>query len=428
MASPLQIRRFVGVVAGLLAVLFVIKVWHRHTFVEFRPECPLNTVRIQDSATHEVRPRPQLATVGTHTLVPEFNDCQRFVDKGEAEYGPLVGIFANEHLNDQIDRMYQLAKNGARVNAVSIALILDFGEYSYKDLGILRTGDGFNCLYMAAVIHGAETTLTAYVQWIATDTDCAQDQMPEQLRATGKELKVYPRTPRVDYAGDDYPQVARWDWDPARKLQYIGIGCKYAWCEIGNPPMTESPSYVADPASPRTTRRVREVKGWYDEEVLAVDNGSGTLVPSHTIGTLIAEPGLDTLLVKHFGTWQRVAKAVLQGPPLNYTDKLNFEDGSLKREETNVIELCKGDANDCGVTPPIDTKACVNQPDDPWTNNNWWARITSAQHHWVKYRCVLRREHANLRIPGMVRWRWNIKDQVGWIKCDAGCCEVTGLH
>ena len=289
MAPATQFRWFVSVVAGLFALLLIVKIWPRHKIAAYRPECPIDSVVVQDPRTRETRTLKYLSLPGPQTLVPEFNDCQRFSDSAGTRYGPLVGIFARDSLDAQIVRMYQLASANAAKRAVSVAEILDFDGPDYPQLGISRQGYGFNCLYMWASIDGNDTTRHAFVQPVSAEADCNTDRSPDRLPANAHPLKVYPRKPDVAFFGDDYPEVARWDWNPVAGEEYISIGCRETWCEIGNAPLMESPRYTANPALPKAERRVLAVKGWYDEEVLAVDNGGGTLVPSHVTGTLIPD-------------------------------------------------------------------------------------------------------------------------------------------
>ena len=429
MAPVTQFRWFFAVVAGLLAVLLIVKRWPVDHVVNYRPECPVDSVVVQDTETRAVTSFKQLSTSGHQTLVPEFNDCQRFSDSAGTSYGPLVGIFARQSLNEQIARMYQLAYKNEEKRAVSVAEIVDFDGPGYSQLGISRQGYGFNCLYMWISIEGSDTTRNAYMQPVRAEGACNVDRSPNRLPANAHPLKVYPRTPDAALTGNDYPEVARWDWDRAAGVEYISIGCLSAWCEIGAAPLTESPRYTADPALPKAERRVLAVKGWYDEEVLAIDNGGGTLVPSHVTGTLIPDAKLGDLHINNgdfHAKWPTVARAVLSASLTKYVHKLNLQPGLVAGGPYNVIALCEGDAVACSV-PKIDETACTAKSSDPWFGHPWYARIISATGD-TAYRCVIRRPHDHVNIPGMVRWRWNNKDQIGWIKCDAGCCEVTGLH
>lgn len=433
MARVKQLTRFAAFVLGIAALFAIVFLWMgpKHQ-TSYRPECPLTSITVHDSETRAITHLLHVAIAGNQSLVPEFNDCQRFVNTTENGYGPLVGIFASQQLNSQIEHMYVLA--GGTTGAVAVALITNFTGPTYTDLGISASGQGFNCLYMWAIVARGDTSRKARIIPVRGDTDCVADVSLDSVQSAtvaAPVLEVQLRRPKLDYVGPDYPQVARWDWDPKSKTQYIGIGCETGWCEIGKGPFSPSSAYDAGQTTPKKQRRVLEVKGWYDEEALAVKGASGTLVPSGVVGTLVADPDLDDLHVADFATWKRVATVALSGPLPSYENKLNLQVAPVNSRTVNTIELCKGDPTQCRIPSGVnvDLTACKTAPDHPWqVDNYWYARITSSQTHRQQYRCVLRREHPGLAIPGIVRWRWKEDDQVGWIKCDAGCCEVTGIH
>ncbi|MGH7523384.1 MAG: hypothetical protein ACREK8_03675, partial [Gemmatimonadales bacterium] len=301
-------------------------------------------------------------------------------------------------------------------------------------LGISRAGQGFNCLYMFGARDGSATTLHAFMLPVAKQEDCDHDRAPDYggHGSPAKPLDVVPGVPDIQYHTGDYPPVARWDWDPAAHEEYIGLGCLTAWCEIGNKNLHLSKVY-SDPGHPTNQRRVFEVKGWYDEEYLAVDDGtnSGTIVPSGVVGTLVPDPDLATYSIANGDfdgqKWPTVATAYISEGPSNYATKLNLRPALVTSGPANVIALCKGDATTCGVPSSVDNTACFAKSSDVWFGKPWYARIISARGD-TAYRCVIRRPHDGVTIPGMARWHWKNDDQVGWIKCDAGCCEVTGLH
>src|SRR6185295_11680520 len=76
----------------------------------------------------------------------------------------------------------------------------------------------------------------------------------------------------------EIPAVARWEWDAARKVQYIGLRCGIDWCNIGPASpggaalFTPADPYIAPPTTgaPMAADRVRAVKGWYDQQRLAL--------------------------------------------------------------------------------------------------------------------------------------------------------------
>jgi hypothetical protein len=229
---------------------------------------------------------------------------------------------------------------------------------------------------------------------------------------------------------DDYPPVARWDWDSVRRQQYIGIKCGPAWCEVGNPGFTPSPAYSGpipsfDPvtcvsaATVIEAVRVTRVKGWYDSQRLAVVSGSAT-VPGGVWGYFIPSPALNRIdqVSCFLNNWVHTAVVVVDD---NY--KFGFESG------VNKISTCHGPAEPattggdaCNVPSPPPCPADID-------GLPWWA-MTESPMGAKTYRCVKRRDHAaeltalNLQIPGTVRWRWLSSDETNWMRCSTGCCEI----
>lgn len=395
----------------------------------YRPECPVDSVLVQvDSGQSQFVSYTQLSIPGNTTLVPEYHDCQQFPVGAGGTYGPLVAIFAREHLNAEISRLMNLAASGATKKAVGIAMILSFNG-AYNQLGIRHA---FNCLYMWAEIRGSDTTRNAFLIPVAKQESCLDDLVPTPPGA--KQLTVIPQRPDPAYGVADYPEVARWDWDPMVHQQYIVIGCLDAWCDIGNASLQSSVNRSPDrddPSFPGNGRRVLRVKPWYDEQRLADFGPTNVMFASSVTGTLYPDPGLAQLTAGDYSThqWKTVAYSFLSATLSTYVTKLNFEAGSVTPAGrlVNKIELCQGprgpdtgtDTDHCKI-PATETITDCGNAADPW-----WSRITSVS-GVIKYRCVIRRTHMGLTIPGIVRWRWSLHDERGWISCPEGCCEVVG--
>jgi hypothetical protein len=383
----------------------------------YRPECPVDSVLVQrDSGQSEFVAFKELSLPGNTTLVPEYHDCQKFPIGGGGVYGPLVAIFAREHLNSEINRLMQLASQGATKRAVGIGLILSFNG-AYNPLGIRHA---YNCLYMWATITGADTTRNAFLIPVSDQKRCLDDLAPTPSGA--KQLEVRLRRDDPSYGIADYPEVARWDWDPMVHQQYISIGCLNAWCDIGNQSFNGSQDRD-DPSLPTAARRVLRVKPWYDEQRLADFGPTNVIFASGIIGTLYPDPMLAQLGPGDYATheWKKVAYSFLSEPSATYLNKLNFEAGHLTPapKQVNQIELCQGTRGQCNV-PATELIADCGNTTDPW-----WSRITSVS-GVVRHRCVIRRTHSGVTIPGIVRWRWSENDERGWISCPGGCCEVVG--
>jgi len=392
-----------------------------------RPECPsdefaiavVDTVHTPRGDVTHTRTITTIPLAGPISNVPEFHDCQQLIQK-ESGYLALHAIFASFQLNLLADSLDTLAYT-TKKRAFPAAEIYSSDTHGYAPLAIQHY---FNCLYF----YRDGSQWRANIVPIGKDeTDCSKPLI-NPARA-GTELKVLPVSPQSNDAA--YPPVARWDWDPAHHEQYIGIKCGVAWCEVGSQQFAPAPALTAGPSFDPVTGftattgsdHVYTIKGWYDEQQLAVPAGAG-LAPGAAHGVIIPNPILDQLNQAadfHPTTgqpWVHVATAVLTGAS-SYSSKLHLGGGD------NKIYLCHGTAAECGVPPP--TPTCPAPAD-----GKWWAKIASPRGLWpfwwwhnATYRCVTQRLHPGVTIPGTVRWRWAVNDETGWIRCTNGCCTVN---
>lgn len=375
------------------------------------------------------------------TDIPEFHDCQRFIIAPTADpetwrFGGLYAIFASSWLDSLVVLMggRSLEDETAHYRlAVTAATIYSYDDSRYGPLGIQP---GFNCLYLSAVGEWRATVLP-----VTDAEECMQHRNPADLRGTSLEV----RRTRVKAIGDgDYPPVARWDWDPARAEQYIGVKCGIAWCEIGANGFQTSQAHTrqiqrtTDATSPLgllwlklfkssllRQQRVWRVKGWYDEQHLAIPDASGKIRPGAARGTVVPHPDLSTYRnEKAFsGTWKVVAYFLIDQPSLAYQGKLLL---TPQREARTTLALCKGTANACGVTNPPPPRT-QEEWWGGWLKDSWWGKVASSDGQ-VLYRRVVRRKHPEEvrgRVPATARWRWHPFDEEIWVYCPQGCCEAT---
>lgn len=420
--APKPILLQVGVVGLATCIAIVAGCDKQQAVVALRPECPIDSV-ITFRDTVEGQPRTRqyfsLFLPGDLTFVPEYHDCQRFPLGAGKRYGPLVAIFARESLNFHHQRIFDLVDQGTPVRAVAVGVILSYdGDYDW--LGIKW---GFNCLYMWA----EKTSESAFrrraaIARVEEEQQCLEPVDTSSL-ASQPRLLVHERRPDDVLTRVDYPEVARWDWDPVAHKQYAAIGCVDSWCEISREGLNPSAQHD-HPTLPLPAKRIVRIKGWYDEQRLAdVDAAEPTgLGATPVVGTIMPVPNLAELVEGDFapGKWPTVAHSWLRGALPKYQTTLNMGPGSLQAGNLNAIAFCKGTREACGI--PADeatTVKCTNGADP------WWARITSTSGA-VRHRCVIRRMHPGVVIPGIVRWRWAIDDERGWIACPGGCCEVVG--
>jgi len=396
----------------------------------WRPECPHDSIAIvvadkeQPSGTKTITDIPLASTIDH---IAEFHDCQRFIVKddntGQERFGPMVAIFASEDLatlEESLDSL--LERPAARDSALAGAEIYNYHE-AYDPLFIEH---GFNCLFLRK--ENARDWVARMVP-VGNQADACLGF--QDVNALGHPLDVRP-VAQGPYGGQDIPRVARWDWDGTQ--QYIGIKCGDQWCEIGPQGgfATSSRSWANDvlnqpgaanlqefaPTTPNDpANRVVEVKGWFDEQRLAVPSGGGGMLPASRPALAIPHPRLGLYDIPYFEQHDWLPSALVVLPPGldGYITKRNWAAG------VNRVYLCSGSPEECKI-PSAEAPMC--QPE--WASNDnreWWAKTVSSSED-VKYQCVTRCEQ-NLEIPGTVRWRWEEQDEKLWIRCATGCCAVN---
>jgi len=379
-----------------------------------------------------------LPLVGANTNVPEFHDCQRFIDSVGSNYGPLIGVFAvsssagfnptpatPERRLDLRDGPVSsdpdtsgepVARAPRHPDGYPIGIIVDFDRVGYAPLGIQP---GVNCLYVypaAGTPHGLGATL---VPVGTRASDCAKGF---SRSLTGTELLVFSRRMPLDHP-NDYPPVARWDWDAASMTQYIGIRCGPRWCEIGRKEgFTRSATHLY-PIPDRKERRVFAVKGWHDEQWLARPGIAG-LYPRPFRGTLVPVKNLadfDSVTFRN-PAWTDVARVAISPHDPVYESKFHLTTSSMPLK-MNRVALCHGSFDQCRAADPS-VPATTRAPTcAATTTNTWWARITNT-HGEKFFHCVTRRPHRGITMPGTARWLWEDDDELIWVECDEGCCQV----
>jgi hypothetical protein len=190
--------------------------------------------------------------------------------------------------------------------------------------------------------------------------------------------------------------------------------------------LNESPDYDDDSPPMTDEKKVLRIKGWYDEQRLAVEAGAG-LRPEDALGTIIPDARLNTRndTMDFHRRWIPVARAAFSGFPANYpyTSKFGFTSATMGGGRFNKVDMCHGSAAECLRQAPIPSQ-CTDGP------FKWWARISpAAQGADPVYRCVERHGHEALNIPlipATARWRWLANDETLWVRCAQGCCTVTG--
>jgi hypothetical protein len=364
-----------------------------------------------------------MAVVGPNINVPEFHDCQRFiVYRDTAVYGDtavvydsLYAIFAAGGL-DSLDTTLAVL-DSSHTGKVALAAAEIYAEGVYRLLGIR---DVFSCLY----IYRDSIWRAKMVPVGTAERNCGHPIDPTTLSGTALEVH---RDATTRFREQDFPPVARWEWDPGHHWQVIGLKCGRAWCEIGPRGFRTAPPQVMSFAAPPKSRRTRMVKGWYDDQFLATVTPNGDVRPSSIWGTIYPDSGLDeydTLTTFTRGSWVHVADVALQdlsgttNPPNPYKARMNL-DLTVPGEGLNSLYLCRGTKAQCHVN--------LSRPCDG--DGQWWSMVVDAtptDSSPARYMCELRRPHNELgtHVPGTARWRWMASDETTWKRCDNGCCEL----
>jgi Putative intracellular protease/amidase len=403
----------------------------RQDSIEARFDCPEHQGVFIQFPGGDTTTFTQLSVPGPLTLIPEFHDCQRLISQNGVEYGPLVGIFASDRLNQMtvtgaryVDPEAPLApvtpRGAAVVTIPNATQLYAFVEaVAWGDYGPLGIKKGINCLY---VVPDAQTPsgLKGKMFSVIDETEC--DKGVDEVQGNMTPLDATILLPESEFNSKDYPAAARWDWDTRHQWWVIGVKCGGAWCIISP---ENSQSTVDPPHQPPSSagnslkRRVFRIKGWYDEQRLAVNGSTGLLPGPHNVTAFPAHNLGDYDLVEDFKDWKLVANVDMRASWALYTTKLGFS-RTNPGGPYNEVRICQGTL--CNVPQTTPALNCTKDVD----GNVWYARIT-APNGVSTYRCVNNHRHSNYDPPATVRWRWTLKDETLWTRCAEGCCEVTGI-
>jgi hypothetical protein len=404
------------------------------------PECPHDWQfgKIRITMPDSNRPAPlntldhtgtQLTTSGLQTNVPEFNDCQRLVigTGTSAKYDALYAVFARDSMDIDSVGIKNLIENGM---AVPMVEILSIGG-TYHQLSIRP---GFSCLYIYRQPGNWGAKMASFG---ADEQDCHAPRPVSALSSLpGLSIK------RTSYPGltwNDYPGVARWDWDVVSNTQVIGFKCLDGWCEAGE---DGHPVNTGPPLATTGLRNIHalanspvlKVKGWYDEQRLSPTTAhwwSNGLGPRPVVGWIVPVPGLDQLNPINFAIkWDTIAYVNLSEPSDEYRKQQGFT--PMTAGSVTTISLC---VEDWGGPDPLPTgegcagiskerrEAAKCDPEASNPTTHWWAMTLPAGGAHPRYWCIVRRSVDGVPVPGTARWRWLASDETTWGRCGGACCS-----
>jgi len=375
------------------------------SMVEKRRDCPSHSAVTLFSSGEDSTLYTELSVPKEITLVPEFHDCQRLLIDRATTYGPLVGVFASN----------TLGVSGSTGSRLPVAEVVNFDVVEYTPLGIKPQ---FNCLYMFRDSAAANGIAAYMVSVGRVEKACLNEYAPSM---SGTPLLVIPHTPPPPLNWEDIPAVARWDWDPVTRRQYIGIRCDLQWCEVGPQDGFGLSTAHTYPFAHKREQRTFWIKGWYDEQQLAAKSGN-SLWPLPAVGTVVPDSSLGDYSDATFPTsrWVPAARVAIRPYRTEYMSKLGLGPAVIPHR-MNKLELCKAPWTTCaasaGGSPAQPTVNCTG------TANDWWARMITPTGQ-TKYFCVVRTAHTHA-IEGTARWRWLLEDETIWVRCAEGCCQVN---
>ncbi len=331
------------------------------------------------------------------------HDCQKLLATPD-EYGPLTSL---QPANFRDVQWFPAGAGGA--SQAVLADIIDYGPMGY---GALHIEPRLNCLWVT----GRPTDPTTWKAAVRQGQSCVGPNAIGALSPVGArdtlQVKVIPYNDAHDLVRrSDHPSTARWGWDG--RIQFIGIHCGRAWCEIGPRGFQGSGATVGDGI------------GLRDEQFLAItddalDSGyqpskASPLPPhpSHVWGRIEPDPIFATVDSMYLRTPRRVAWILLATARNDLPQRAALSE----REQRTYMNRYKLHQRVPGVA-----FADIWM----WFNNNQYfiaTTPTTTRQNWKQTtRCPWR--HASV---GAVRWRWDNSDEAIWLACSQGCCNTTEM-
>lgn len=331
---------------------------------------------------------------------------------------------------------------------LAAAEIYTYGP-GYEPLGI---GPNFSCLLIYPDAGGHIVAKMVKAPNLGVDEQACLNEIDPDT-AAGKMLSVR----RLSGAAlPEYPEAARWDRDTVNNQYFVGVACGDGWCEVGagksgrafSPPPPYSTLVTGGPNPGPGQQRVLGIKGWYDEQFLAVIDAAGVIKPSRVKGTFIPDPNLATYDDAAFqARWQKTGyvgfSSMTSDPTAEAYYKAKFGllpvQVSLPLNKMNMLYMCHGSMSDCHIPNRTELTCKVSgweRFQTRWLGKEqWWVRVigpppvagapTSTSH-----RCVIRRPFPTsvTSAAATARWRWLATDETGWEECTQGCCEIQSCN
>ncbi|HEV7596001.1 MAG TPA: hypothetical protein VGO33_13480 [Gemmatimonadaceae bacterium] len=374
--------------------------------------------RMADSINRERRlrqTRPEALRLATMFFdIPEYHDEGRLPKDHQApgaELGPLAGIYASPFLGG-FTRPAQIYEQGVPGTLAALVVVdPQPGEAIPPSYSRLQLQAGVNCiwLYVDPPATGASgANYLAHLHYTARVSHSGDDKPCDRTAAMATPLSVVAVLSDHFSHDADVPAVARFDTDAAG-VPIISFRCLNSFCEVGvttesnvrTPDRLKRPHQAQakwDPAHGGDRKII--VKGWHDEQALAV-RGTDWIWRASEIRALIRPnpKAADYDAAKFAGQWQTVGTIEIFDP-VPRTNK--YHDWGL-RKGNNVVQFT--------YDPP---------------GTHWKVQIKTDSGTVVPWYFIERTVHHDLTVPAVARFRWTVADDGIWAPCGNACCKASG--
>ncbi len=354
----------------------------------------------------------------------ERNDTQQLIaekDGAPAYYGHLT-IYADANLKNLKASSFKVGEVVRVGGVASPDNVLEIVHPGYQPLGIVPNGS--YCLYL-----GKRNDEQDWVAFLSGSYGCPEKYSLQAIPAPGIEMAVFPAS-IAESDKNDIPAVARWEWSPTKKINYVGIKCGDDWCRIGPKSNAFTVNDLEPPISQpgsEPQKKLARLKGYSDYQILGeVErvNGKDTLMPTGPVGILIPTPeGASLDANKKFALAATVQLKSSPKPGGKYA-LMNLQ------ANANSVELCNGSYTECNdnamkeYTESIPTEFAGGAKK---CESDWYARLAPSGGKGA-YRCATYTKHHDGADPDRItaRWAFYPNDEGMWIRCNAGCCQIKG--
>lgn len=352
--------------------------------------------------------------------IPEYHDEGRLPvnrDVPGALLGPLAGIYASPFLHG-FTRPAQIYEQGKPGILAAIVVVDEKPGVqlppSYRNLQLQA---GMNCIWLYVEPPSAGGSYAAYLanlRYSARLSHPASGGACDRSVPMPNSLAVVAVTIQNFTADSDYPPVARFATD-RQGNPILAFRCLNAFCEIGvgsekdvrkpdglgrpNPNIAQWDPAAAD--NPDQGRR-QVIKGWHDEQTLAVRGADYRWRASDVTARITPIAGAAQYDSADFhNQWRRVARILIVGavPTASKYHKWGLRTG------VNHIEF------------QYDGAA-----------GRWKAQLVRPDTPPVPWNTMVRIVHHDVAVPPIVRFRWTGADDGVWAPCGNACCKTDGTQ